>query len=80
MPFKHTANATVITGDSVNVYRAMVTHSALGLNIKTGMLPNRQTKVSTLLAIASEYTGHRYKRHQKRMAHTDLGKWIAAQR
>lgn len=64
-----------ITGPSINVFRAKVVHSAIGLYLKTGMQVNRAYTPRAMRAAASEYTGKVYPRSKKGLenAHNDLG-------
>jgi hypothetical protein len=69
-----------ITGPSINLYRATVIKSALGLYIKTGMQVNRAYTPRNMRAAASEYTGKVYPRSKKGLqrAHDDLAAVIEA--
>lgn len=60
------------TPEQINLYRAMVTRKAIGLYLKCGLIPTRGMTITKLTAIATEYTGKRYKRGQGALAYDDL--------
>ena len=62
--------------DAVDLYRAITLKVALGFYVKTKMLMTRNATPTTLLTIATEYTGKAYKRGQHQIAHDDLVIWI----
>lgn len=68
--------ASFVGPDAVNLYRAITLRSALSLFAKTGMVPTRGVTATSMLAMASEYTGKKYKRGQHQQAANDMVTWI----
>lgn len=72
---------TVLSGpEQVNVFRAITMKHALQLYAKTGMKANRAYTPTAMLAVATEYTGKKYKRGQYDLAAQDLDTWIKEQK
>lgn len=68
--------ATCFSGpDAVEVYRAAVLSSALGL-LRAGITPTRGLTATKALAMCHRYTGRRYKRTEVEQARADLRVWI----
>jgi hypothetical protein len=62
--------------DAVHLVRAVYLKSAMGLYLKTGIRPTRGVGPTQMLAIASEYTGKKYKRTELATAQADVQTWI----
>jgi type II secretory pathway component PulF len=72
------SGGTVFHGtDAVNLFRAAVLSSALGL-LKVGISPRRGLTITKALAMCHEYTGQKYKRTEIDRAREDLRTWIEA--
>jgi len=70
---------TMIYGpDGMKFFRAVTLASSLSLYAKTKMLPTRGVTVSKMLAMASEFTGKKYKRTQVEQAAADVREWAQA--
>jgi len=67
---------TFVGPDAVNFYRAAALASSLGLYAKCGMIPTRGVTITKMLAIASEYTGKKYKRGDAAKAEADVRIWV----
>jgi hypothetical protein len=61
--------------DAVELYRAVVLNSALGL-LKAGVTPTRGLTKRRALAMVTRYTGQEYKRTEIERAQADLLVWI----
>ena len=71
-----TKGGTVFDGpDAVELYRAAVLKSALGL-LKAGITPTRGLTKTKALAMCERYTGQKYKRSEFDRARNDLTVWI----
>lgn len=71
-------HATAFVGpDAIQMYRAACASSAIGLWIKTKMIPTRGVTITKMLAIATEYTGKRYTPAKAQQAVDDLKIWVA---
>jgi hypothetical protein len=64
--------------DAVEVYRAATIRSGLQMYVSTGMLLTRGMTITKLMALASEYTGKKYKRGQYLIAAADMNDVIRA--
>lgn len=77
----HSNGAISITGPkSMNLYRAAVLKAALTLYAKTKMQATRNASPTQMLAIATEYTGKKYKRGQHDLAAADMAMWIETEK
>lgn len=77
----HKGGGTTISGkDGMNFYRAITLKSAIGLHMKTGLIPTRGVTITSMFKMATEYTGKTYKRGQHEAAINDLGVWIDTMR
>lgn len=63
--------------DAVNLYRAAVIRSALGLLMK-GIRPTRGATMTGTLKLVAGYTGKSYKRTEGERAVADMTLWIEA--
>lgn len=73
------SGAIILTGnDAHELYRAMQIRSAIGLYMKTGMIPTRGVTITKLLRAAKQYTGKIYGRTPAAyaVAINDLTVWI----
>jgi hypothetical protein len=70
------SGTTIVGHDATMLYRAIVLRSSIKLYAATGMIPTRGVTITKMLAMASEYTGKRYKRGQYAEAQADLNVWI----
>ena len=61
--------------DATAYFRARTVMASIILYQKTGLQPTRGVGITRLLAIASEYTGKRYRRGQADAAVADLKIW-----
>jgi hypothetical protein len=66
---------TFVGPDATELFRAATLMSALGL-LKAGIVPTRGLSSKRALAMASGYTGKKYKRGQHDLARADLKVWI----
>lgn len=64
--------------DATNLFRAMTLASSLGLYAKCGIIPTRGVTISKMLAMASQYTGKKYKRGDAAKAQSDVKIWCDA--
>lgn len=72
----HGDRATSFIGpDAVELYRAAVLKSALGL-LAIGITPTRGLTKTKALAMCKRYTGQTYKRTEIERARKDLSVWI----
>lgn len=62
--------------DATSLVRAIYAKNALTFYVKTGLKVTRTATPTVLLSIATEYTGHKYKRGQYVKAAHDLDVWI----
>jgi hypothetical protein len=77
----HENGGISVTGrESMALYRLIVLKHALVLYAKTGMRPSRHITPTSLLEMASEATGKKYKRGQHSQAADDLTAVIDAAR
>ena len=73
----HKSGGITLAGpDAVNLYRAAHIKAGLALYARSKMLMTRGATPSFLLATATQYTGHKYKRGAYLEAAKDLGDWI----
>lgn len=61
--------------DAVNYFRAECLASALKFYAKTGMKITRNVTPTSMLKMATEYTGKSYKRGQYQQAADDVKRW-----
>jgi hypothetical protein len=73
-----TGGTTFSGPDATNLFRAMTLKSALGLYAKCGMIPTRGVTITKMLAMATEYTGKKYKRGDAEKAAEDVRQWCEA--
>lgn len=66
--------------DATSLVRAIYAKNALDMYAQTGMKMTRTATPTVLLRIATEYTGHTYKRGQYVKAADDLQVWIETMR
>lgn len=72
-------HGTTFSGrDAVELYRVTSLRSAIGLHMKTGMMPTRGVTITKMLTMAGVYTGQKYKRGEHQRAMDDLTVWIEA--
>ena len=64
------------TGNGITTYRAIAVKHGLKLYAKTGMKPNRDWTITSMLRTASHITGKPYTRKQIQEAIADLEAWI----
>ena len=69
-------NARSFEGEGVNVFRAALLASSLGLWLKTKIIPTRGVGITKMLAMAEGYTGKKYKRSETQTAIDDLNAWV----
>lgn len=69
-------NAVSFTGEGVNVYRAALLASSIGLYQQTKIMPTRGVGITKMLAMAEGYTGKKYKRAEMQQAIDDLNAWV----
>ncbi len=62
--------------DAVNLYRTICLKAALNLYAKCKLLTTRGVTPTSMLSMASEYTGKKYKRGQHAQAAIDVGVWV----
>jgi hypothetical protein len=77
------ASGTSYSGpDAVAYFRARTLHSSISLYIKSGgqIIPTRGVGITKMLAIATEFTGNKYKRTEAAKALEELNIWIATMR
>lgn len=73
----HASGGTSFVGpDAVNLFRAITLRSALSMYAKIGMVPTRGVTATSMLAMATTYTGKKYKRGQHQQAADDMVTWI----
>lgn len=74
----HKGGGTTFAGkDAVNLYRASWLRQGLIMYARSKMLMTRGATPSFMLAEASKYTGHKYKRGAYLEAAKDMEDWIA---
>lgn len=61
--------------DAVELYRAAVLNSAIGL-LSKGIRPARGMTMTKALAMATRYTGRTYKRTEHEQARNDINIWV----
>lgn len=72
---------TVFEGpDATALFRAMTLKGALGLYAKHGIIPTRGVTITRMLAIATEYTGKKYRRGEAAKAAADVEVWCNTMR
>jgi hypothetical protein len=64
--------------DATHLFRATMLRSGIKMYAACGMIPTRGVTISKMLAMASEYTGRKYKRGEYAAAQADLTQWIEA--
>lgn len=69
-------NAISFNGEGVNVFRAALLASSIGLYSKTKIIPTRGVTITKMLKMAEGYTGRLYKRTQLDMCIADLNTWV----
>lgn len=70
------AGGTTYAGpDATNLFRAKILAGSLGLYAKCGMIPTRGVTITKLLAMATQYTGKKYKRGDAAKAQADVKLW-----
>lgn len=73
----HDGGTTFAGPDAVNLVRAVYLKQALVMYARTKMLMTRGATPGFMLAEATKYTGHEYKRGAYEEAAKDLADWIA---
>lgn len=74
--YNQKGDATSFVGsDAVEVFRAAVLVSALGLLAK-GIRPTRGLTLKKALTLATHYTGRSYKRTEVEQARRDINVWV----
>lgn len=74
----HMHGGITLTGpDAINLYRAATLKVALDMYARSKMLMTRGATPMFMLAEATKYTGHKYKRGAYKEAAQDLGDWVA---
>ena len=74
----HKSGGITLAGpDAVNLYRAITLRQGLVMYAKHKMLLTRGATPTFLLATATEYTGHKYKRGAYLEAAKGMDDWIA---
>lgn len=68
---------TLAGPDAINLYRAAVLRQALVMYARSKMLMTRGATPTFMLAEATKYTGHKYKRGAYTEAAKDMEDWIA---
>lgn len=77
MPIEVTNHSTVYTGpDGPRYFQAKAVRGALKL-WQAGIKANRHTKIKDLLALVSQFTGHKYSRNAVGFAILAMDDWIA---
>lgn len=72
----YSAGGTTFAGpDATNFFRAAMLASSLGLYAKCGMIPTRGVTITKMLAMATQYTGKKYKRGDALKAQADVKLW-----
>lgn len=74
--YRKDGNAASFEGAAVNIYRAAILASSIGLWIKTGIKPTRGIGITKMLEMAKGYTGQTYTRKRADIAVTDLNEWV----
>lgn len=74
-----TSGITYSGPDAVDYFRARTLKSAIQMYVKSGgqIIPTRGVGITKMLAMASEYTGNKYKRTEAVRAIDELSVWIA---
>lgn len=73
----HEGGGTTLAGkDAVNLYRAATLKSALNLYAKSNILLARNITPTSMLTMATGYTGKKYKRGQHAQAAADVDVWV----
>jgi hypothetical protein len=61
--------------DATNMFRAKMLAGSLKLYAKCGVIPTRGVTITKMLAMATQYTGKKYKRGEALKAHVDVQLW-----
>jgi hypothetical protein len=70
------SSGTTFAGpDATHLFRAKMLASALGLYAKCGIIPTRGVTITKMLAMASTYSGKKYKRGDAAKAQADVAEW-----
>lgn len=78
---KISSSATTYAGpDATNFYRAATLRGSLKLYAECKIIPTRGVTITKMLAMATKYTGKKYKRGEALKAANDISKWIDAMR
>ena len=76
----HNGGTTLSGPDAMRFYQAVQLKSFLKLYAKTGIRPTRGVGPAQMLGLASNITGHKYKRGAFLEAAEDLSTWIETMR
>ncbi len=74
----NSGHTTFVGPDATKLYQAMTLVSGLRMYAKCGIIPTRGWPVSRMIALASQFTGKRYKRGEASKAAADVQIWIEA--
>lgn len=69
--------ASYVGPDAVNLFRCATLRASIQLHMRCGLIPTRGVTITRLFAMATEYTGKRYKRGAHAQCVADLDVWIA---
>lgn len=68
---------TYVGRDAVSVVKALTLWSAIRLYVRSGgrIIPTRGVGITKMLALATQFTGKKYKRSEAAQAADDVKKW-----
>lgn len=72
----HPGGMTFVGPDATNLFRAAILKVSLDLYGKTKIVPTRGVTGPSMLRMATEYTGHTYKRGAYAEAAKDVADWV----
>lgn len=78
--YRADGSAASFEGAPVNVYRAALLASSIGLWIETKIIPTRGVGITKMLKMAEGYTGKTYTRTLAWLAVKDLREWVEARK
>jgi hypothetical protein len=71
----HPGGTTIYGPDGMKFFQAVQLAGALSLYAKTGMKPTRGVGITQMLALATTFTGKKYRRSEAMKASEDVRTW-----
>ena len=72
--------ASFVGRDAIEFFKVMNLRNSISLYQKCGIIPTRGFGITKMLALASKYTGQKYKRNEYDRVIKDLTVWIEMMR